>query len=278
MRAGTTSLYRTLATHPSIYFTPIKEPNFFVKELPESLHKPNYHRNENRYFSETFPQHIHITHVKSLNNYGRLFSLAKKEEVVLMDASTAYLQSPGTANAIHEYNSKAKIIIIKRDPLERAYSHYLMDKGLGRTLSTFENILKKEIEQYESESLPWYSYIGMSSYKKAMHEYSSLFDQVLVLEFEKLISDPDKVLGEVYAFLNLEPNLPQSFENNNSRQEFKFSRLLYWMSKTGLMEPLRLLLPINLKQYIYGKLSKESNPINISQEIKAKLDLIWRVQ
>jgi hypothetical protein len=95
-KSGTTSLWNYLVQHPGIYEAQDKEPSYF-----SALH-PLY---------------------PSARQYGRLYGDAREDQLV-GDASVAYLTSPDSAFRICRVVPNAKIIIVLRDPTERAFSLY----------------------------------------------------------------------------------------------------------------------------------------------------------
>ena len=111
-KAGTTSLYDALARNPAIFMSPVKEPHYFSRIEPSP---------ERRAF---FP------HVADEASYLELFDGAADEEL-LGEASTSYLWEPGTAERIREQSPRARILIMLRDPVERAYSQYWNDVREG---------------------------------------------------------------------------------------------------------------------------------------------------
>lgn len=130
MKAGTTSFTNLLSKHEQIYCPPVKEPHFFVEALPRSLYESSRFFNLNSYLENDFPKPLHITKIETLAQYRQLFTLAAAE-AYRVDASTAYLHAEESAQRIHAYNPEAKIIILLRDPLQRAFSHYKMDLEKG---------------------------------------------------------------------------------------------------------------------------------------------------
>jgi hypothetical protein len=107
-KAGTTSLYHYLAQHPDIYMAPVKEPHFFSRIHPAPE------------LEAFFP------HVSDEADYLSLFANAHAE-TVRGEASTSYLSHPDVADAIWQKRPEAKIVIMLRDPVERAYSNYWYD-------------------------------------------------------------------------------------------------------------------------------------------------------
>ncbi|HLC30378.1 MAG TPA: sulfotransferase, partial [Dehalococcoidia bacterium] len=108
-RAGTTSLHAYLRKIPSIYLPPIKEINFF---------------------SQFSPVEWPIPSIDDENWYRGLFADAGDRPAV-GDATPTYLYDEGAAQRIFARIPGAKIIILLRDPIDRAYSHYLMAVNKG---------------------------------------------------------------------------------------------------------------------------------------------------
>jgi len=104
-KAGTSSLYSYLKDIPGIFMSPIKEPNYFSRQILPDNHRLKPIRDENKYLN--------------------LFKGAKNE-TILGEASPSYLVDPGAAELIHYYSPHAFILISLRDPVERLFSHYLM--------------------------------------------------------------------------------------------------------------------------------------------------------
>jgi Sulfotransferase family len=112
-KSGTTSLYHYLDQHPDVYMPRNKEPHYFSRVPP-------------------FPGRGSHP-VTSEEEYLDLFKLWNKESVA-GEASPSYLWDEKAPYRIKETVPQAKIIAILRHPVERAYSHYLMDvKAASKT-------------------------------------------------------------------------------------------------------------------------------------------------
>jgi hypothetical protein len=276
MKAGTTTLTGLLANHPEVYAPPVKEPNYFVEELPKNLYEPSRFFSEEQYFKKEFPKSVHIAHLSEAAHYEKLFSLATTEKYFL-DASTVYLHAPNAAANIQAYNSGAKIIIITREPLARAFSHYKMDKGLGRTTQRFENIIQDEIATYNKGALPWNSYLGMSFYKEAINQYQQLFKSVLILDFDIFIENKEHTLQDLASFLELDLVHKIEVMHKNKTRKLRFQKLFYLLKKLGLKDYFSKILPQSTRQKLFGMMSSESIEImQLSSETREKLDKIFR--
>src|SRR5690349_19831942 len=98
-RCGTTSLSGYLAAHPKVFFSPIKEPNYFCLDAPR------------------------LRVVDRPESYARLFAGVRPDQLC-GEASTAYLFSPVALAAILDANAEARILVSVRNPLEMVVSHH----------------------------------------------------------------------------------------------------------------------------------------------------------
>ena len=108
-KAGTTSLFYYLNKNKGICMSSIKEPNFFSSQDLKI---------QKIYYDSLI--------LDNLKEYERIFTPKNKQQII-GEASVSYLFYPNVANRIFDYNPRSKIIIILRDPVERAFSHYSMD-------------------------------------------------------------------------------------------------------------------------------------------------------
>ena len=124
-KAGTTSLYHYLNEHPQIEMSSQKEPDYFSDT---AIQEQGMYYRKNRIDTE--------------EKYYSLFNVESKN-VIFGEASVSYLFYKSVAGDIKKYNANAKIIIILRNPIDRAFSHYLMDYRLGLVSDTFDEIVNK---------------------------------------------------------------------------------------------------------------------------------------
>jgi len=187
-KAGTSSLYVYLKNIKGIYMSPVKEPNFFSITVfsEKSSEKPI--RNKKKYLS--------------------LFTKAK-EEMIIGEASPEYLSDIEAPKLIHEVSPNAKIIISIRDPIERAFSYYLMFVRRGRIKSSFLTLLQDSMEKKKIGLKSQYGLLETGLYYEQVERYLKIFgtNNVKIIIFEEFIKDPKKMIGEILIFLNLETSL-----------------------------------------------------------------------
>jgi len=180
-RAGTTSLYSYLKATPGIYMSTIKEPRFFHHNLPES--------------------NLSIMHDEK--KYLGLFQNVKDEKAI-GEASPTYLQDPDSPLLIHKIIPYAKIIIILRDPVERAFSHYLLSKMQGTEKKSFHEVVTISIDKRKSGTNEYSSYLDPGLYTKQVKRYEDIFGtNVKILIFEEFIKNNKEKMKEILDFLGV---------------------------------------------------------------------------
>ena len=276
MKAGTTSFMNVISQHPQIYVSPIKEPNFFIEELPPELYDPSRFFNLKKYFEEDFPNPLHIAHIKKVEDYQKLFSFQKGEKYIA-EGSTMYLNSPHTAQRIYKYNPGAKIIIITRNQLDRSFSQYNMMLGLSRETKSFQKVLTKEIKQYENGMLPWHSCLGMSFYGKAISHYRSLFPEVCVISFDDLMSHRQITMDKMASFLKIDGFSEVRSTYINPTRILRFKWLFFLLKKIGVKDYFSAIFGKAFKHKLFRWASKSgSGPMNLSEDTLQKLEQIFK--
>lgn len=200
-KAGTTSLYEYLQEHPQIYMSPIKETNFFSY---------NEIKSQGLFYNEE--------HVASIEAYLQQFSGAVNE-IAIGEASVSYLFYPSVPQKIKYFNSEAKIIVVLRNPIDRGFSHYLMDKRLGFVSESYQKIVDKQV--VGKKGLLYYQqYVELGLYYKQLKRYYDVFDasNILVLYYEDIVNNINGVVNNLYQFLEVDV----TFEPDTNKQHNTF--------------------------------------------------------
>ena len=237
-KSGTTSLYWYLSNHPDIYMSPIKEPNFFAKDLKINDFVGNYREpllfDLKKYFSNDKLPFVHIAYIRDLEVYLKLFKNVRNKSV-LGEASTSYLFSKVAAREIHRFNPSSKILIILRNPVDRAFSHYLMNLQLGLTDNT--DFLSEFFEDLQKTEKGWgisHLYLELGLYYEQVKRYLDFFTNknVKIVLYEDFKSQPEKVLKEIFCFLGVKRDIFIDFSKKFNVSTFpKFPRLNAFLKK-----------------------------------------------
>jgi len=251
-KAGTTSLHYYLQQHPDVCMSEIKEPNYFTAQ-------------------EVVKLYYDVSSVNSEDWYHSIF--AEPTRKVIGEGSVSYLFYPEVAQKIYEYNPEARILIILRNPVQRAFSHYLMDCRLGLCNISLEEILDKP-SKYPHFYL---QFVELGMYHQQINRYIDVFGhkQVKVMFYDDLKTEPDLFIDQVFSFLALRSiDVNMVVKNKFKQPSSKIIAKLYqfkWMrSYLNIFFPKGFLLKI--KSVIF----KDSKKPILDPSIKRKLSEIYK--
>ena len=189
-KCGTTSLAGTLSLHGQINFSRIKETQYFWPKplLYKGPADPSWIKNSpdnNREFLE-------------------LLDSQKDYSCLKMEAS-GYISNPGALRNLYNANPEIKLILVLRDPIERAISAYRHLRRDGYETLDFAKALSAEEDRIRMDWGPLYWYRKLSDYQPQVEFLLALFrrEQVHFVLLEKLIENPENEIREVESFLGL---------------------------------------------------------------------------
>lgn len=185
-KAGTTSLYEYLKNIPEIYMSPIKEPNYFNRKTMYDEHPARK--------------------VRTKEKYLKLFRNVKDQKII--GEASGYMRDPDAPKLIHKIIPHAKILISLRDPVERAYSDYLMLVGHGIITTSFRYEIESELQNGSNPS-QWGIKLDSGFYTIQLERYLKVFghEQVKIIIFEEFIKDPKNTLNDILQFLGLKKSI-----------------------------------------------------------------------
>lgn len=209
-KCGTTAMSAYLGQHPEVFIPHVKEPYFFGGDL--AINSP--YRNEERYLS--------------------LFSAARDEKRV-GEASVWYLYSERGAAEIEEFDPRAKIIIMLRDPVGMLYSLHSHFLYYGADdIVDFEAALDAEEDRKQGFRLPQRPtfvqglfYREIAKYTQQVRRYFQVFgrEHVHVAIFDDFQSDTAGEYGKTLRFLDLSPDFRPEFRVVNPNKEARSKAL-----------------------------------------------------
>src|SRR5262249_17361354 len=132
---------------------------------------------------------------------------------------------------IYEAVPDSKIIIVLRNPVDRAFSHYFMEHKLGYVHLPFEKILMNNIK-HKNAHLYYQQYVELGLYTQQVQRYLDVFgkDRVKVFIYEDLAFNMEKMILELFDFLDIDssilPNLNEKY-NSYSTPRNEIVRYLY---------------------------------------------------
>lgn len=258
-KSGTTSFVRYLDQHPDVCFSKPKEPGFFY-----------WPRINN----------------KGLTHYAKFFE-GCHGAMRVGEASTAYLYGEKTPRMIVEAIPDVRLIAILRNPVDRAFSHYLHRCGLGQETRSFKQAIEEESSLIHTnlENRTHYSYVDRGMYARQIQNYLKYFDssQLLILLFDDLVEDSQKVVKKCFDFLGVNPNIPLDTSRKHNASiavRLKFlNRLIFEKNPLGTL--FANMLPLHQKNRIrefMRRLNYKTIPkAKIDEDIRKELIEVFRV-
>jgi hypothetical protein len=228
-KAGTTAIATALMKHPDVFPSAVKEPNYFNSDIQiESFFAPLKFRNGRP--TRTYSYAV----IRDQQTYLQLFSGAEKYKAV-GDCSSHYLRSRVAAEAIRAAVPEAKIIISLRNPVDRAYSHYLMDLKVGKVSRPFSEVIMDHVNSLGDHKVILDNYIESSLYYEKVNRYISTFgrDNVLIVFQEDLTENFDGVISKIFSHIAVD-NIGVGKILENQAVVAKVSALNRWLYKSGM--------------------------------------------
>lgn len=187
-KGGTTSLYNYLIQHPKIAPAAQKEIHFFDLNFNQGLN----------WYNSQFP----------ITTGGEISG----------EASPYYMFHPLVPKRVKTLFPQVKLIVILRDPVARAWSHYNHEVRLGFEELSFEEAIAREPERldrevekmladetYYSYNHQHYTYLSRGIYVDTLKAWMEFFprDRFLILKSEDFYANPAQTLAQTLAFLGL---------------------------------------------------------------------------
>lgn len=200
-KSGTTTLAALLAQHPSVCLAREKEAHLF---------------------DQLSVQEVGI----DTDTLSRHFPHRERGQV-LVDATPSYLYLPGCIESLTRHNPNARILVILRDPAERAVSHHAHEQRLGFERRSLPLALMLERFRLWRDRNPLgshsahrhFSYIDRGRYTKQLQRLSSLTPNYLIIEFSDLFTHPQATMDSIFAFLGLSSINIENVPKLNARHD-----------------------------------------------------------
>lgn len=203
-KCGTTSLYNYLTAHPGIAPAYRKEVSFFDYNFEKGA----------IWYRAHFPS---------------LLSKVRGQNLITGEATPCYIFHPLAPKRISKMIPTVKLILLLRNPVDRAYSHYQHSLRLGVENLSFEEALTEakklrgeteKIVQHEDFHSLYNSraaYLSRGIYMDQLEAWTSLFprEQMLILKSEDFYTDPQPIVSRVFEFLELPDWKPEKYRRYN---------------------------------------------------------------
>lgn len=202
MKCGTTFLYHYLNEHPEIEMSRIQEVNYFSR---------HYYRSK-WFYRSFFPY--------------------KSRQMKSGESGIHYIFDPRCPARIKKDLPNAKIILLLRNPIDRAHSHYNQIHSIDPA-DNFEHAIELEETRvahlqekianrkfYTSVEYETYSYANRGLYYQQLSKWLEHYklEELLIIKSEDMYANPNKTLEKVYQHIGVSIEFPQNLKPQNSRE------------------------------------------------------------
>lgn len=238
MRCGSTALHLLLDQHDDINMSLIKEPCFFNAELKRHKLSNNYSEES----EEDLNSYVKRGKYRTVNKYISLFDYTR--DYKYRGESSHYIYSPDTATIIKKVSPQSKIIISVRNPIERLYSEFCLYERRQDSLShNFDSYVDKILMNYNENKS---KILVKGLYFDSLSHWIKIFgkENVKIIVYEEFKNDQQKVLSEIYDWLNL-PNSKITNLKPQKTGKIRFKKLFFFINSSSFFK--------NSLKYIFSK-------------------------
>jgi len=213
LKCGTTSLFYQLDQHPEVFMCEPKEPRYFLYEIAQAEQSDKRALN--------FP-------ARTLEEYAALFEGSAGFKAI-GEASAHYFNWPAIAPKIKDTLPDVKIIFMLRNPIDRAYSHYLHAVRIGA-----------ENRPVEEGLAVTESRISLGCYAEKLETWFATIDskQTKIIIFDDFVKNGLHVFADVCRFLDIDDSFTPDLSVQNKGGRVKNQRLDLFLEKVK-SHPLR---------------------------------------
>lgn len=248
-KAGTTSLLRYLGEHPECISHPQKEFAYFTDQT-------EYNQGLDTAFKKYYSH------------------LPDKPNKIIAKNASLYTNDVGLKR-LKENNSKCQIVILLRNPVERTYSSFLMEKNYGSVkfgFSELPELVKKHQDKDESWGFSFFISYGLYAlHLKKIYSYFPK-EQVTVILYRDLKKDALKECKNIFMKIGVDqdfvPNVEQKHNVTKKNRSQFYARLVHHFLHNGnpIKKAIKKLIPGH-KAYKYGELLRDVNKTDKKHQV-----------
>ncbi|MCS4136386.1 sulfotransferase family protein [Salinibacter ruber] len=245
-RSGTTSLCKYLSLHPSVAVTDPKETFFFQQ-----------HQSADEF--EKALEEQYLSHYQG--------------EEIIGEGTTKKMYRSAALDMIQEASPGAKLICLLRNPIERAWSHYVF-RVQHRQRSqdvTFSDVIRNE-EQDENKALQ-VGIVELGRYWKYLQRLLRRFsaENIHVILSSDLFRNPGSQMTETFRFLGVDPSVNLDFGEVHNESSYPGSPDLY-RALYSVWSPIKNILPEGMRKTVRGPVNQARDLLLKTGTDKPKMD------
>jgi hypothetical protein len=251
-KAGTTSLYHYLDQHPQIYMSPIKEPCYFASEIRAEnfgadlqdlvAHDAQVLRN---YLDGPMREKRFGGPVTCWEDYLKLFWWVREQKAI-GEASVCYLWSKTAARNIAAQIPDARVLMILRDPAERAFSQYAYLVTNGQIRMSFPAYIQSSLGSTGGKFGISHPFLEFGLYYEQVRRFLDLFpiENIRIYFYEDYRRQPAATVADICRFLEVSDSFTPDLSSKYLEPQVPRSIAIgYALKKYGFWQRAKLLMP-----------------------------------
>lgn len=260
VRSGTTALQGFLCQHPDIFMSHQKELYFLASDAPPDFQGPG-------------DDIVNRIWVKSWDEYRSIFTKARNEKAI-GEATPYYLCARQAPRLIKRYLPDAKLIMVLRNPVSRAFSSYMYMRQYGWEQETnFSSALAKEQQRKQNDWQYIWRYRELGLYSGQVQRFLDLFqkERIWIGIFDDFTEDPLSFVQNIFRFLDVDDGFEPAFgEKRNASGSPRLPIVHKLLQRDNLLKTLvKRLIPgsyhVGIRDFVLNRNLK-------SMEISSKAD------
>ena len=261
-KCGTTALHHYLRAHPGLFVPERKEPNYFAFAGDRA----------------PFEHPAAAGSIRDRADYDALFRAAPAGQI-RGEVSPACMPVSGACSRIRAQAPGARLVAVLRNPVERAYSDFMMYRRDGLECeSSFVRALEAQPTR-DAATDPTSHYISTGCYGAQLSRYLEEFprEQIHVVLHEDLRDDRDRTLRDLFAFLGVDSSViidEQAPSNVSGEPDGMAIRAAYSLRRrAGALRPI---VPEGIRRHLDARLQQKLVRAPVPEESVRMLSEIYR--
>ncbi len=210
--SGTTSLYHYLDQHPDVYMSPIKGPSYFAPDARPDRFLPGFRKIWDRQqegldaYLDGDMREKRSGLTLEWEQYLKLFKRVDGEQAI-GEASVSYLWSEGAAENIRRAVPEAKIVMVLRNPVDRAFTSYATALAEGWLRGGFREVIETDRKRESHGFGRSLMFLEGGLYYEQVKRFLDRFpaDRVKIYLYDQYAADPLALLRDLFGFLGVDP-------------------------------------------------------------------------
>jgi hypothetical protein len=274
-KSGTTALYNFLMQHPGVFMSPIKEPNYFSKDIEPAKFRRDYQLHEKQkrldigeYVKGPMDVPQWGAYVREPKHYRGLFRDSAPDQA-RGEISNSYLYSSVAAAEILAAAPDVRVFMILRNPVDRAFSHYLANIRDGRAILPFREEVANDLDEPHRQWGRAHLYVDLGMYYEQVLRFWETFpeSQRRIYLYDDLKRDPGGLVRDLFEFIGVAPDARVDVgRRHNPARVPRSPRLVYAVSALGIKRPLFRLVPRRYREAVKRRFFKEEAAPRMSDQ------------